>query len=510
MSEASSTRLSESDSVWGRTPSSSFGDDCSVGRQLTWRAVREASESSSLDEESDQANGAPSPNLRGVVEEDIWEGWVLLPHAFDTAKTSPALKGAVSLSRRRETRPTTTDSTWIPLSSKSLNEPDKLSLERDEEAKKLYRAYERLIDDVSKGDLAAVKKLIDDGLTNLYVPLGGDAHTPLMMAIEGKHDDIALLLIERARPSQLQMQDTNGNTALMLAVIHGRDKVVKRLLRRVKPKQLQTTNHHGQSALSLALDNHRIPITRYLLVAGADVPNEKGYSALMAAVAAEKSSSIDILIKAGTMINQAGPGNISPLSLAIGTGDPKLVNKLLIAGADPDGPDACSDSLLMVAVRGGNEAIVHALLLQGASVGCANDLGVTALHIAAKKGNVRIVSLLIDHGADLAFQDTEGITALHVAAHYGNTKVAKLMLDHHAPIESTDKCGRTPLHHAAKFGGSASCKLFLDRGANIDARDNDGTSVISMARMADDPESLVEVNHYYRQHRPNEQSCAIL
>jgi ankyrin repeat protein len=374
---------------------------------------------------------------------------------------------------------------------------------------------ELLMTAAQNGDDAAVRKLIEHGLTNLHIPRSPDKRTLMMMAIQNGHYKVAELLLNNCRsellqrPDVLQLQDVAGNTALMLAVISGMDKMVERLVRHSKPHELQVRNRSGFTALMLALDNKRIIATRYLLAAGADVPNAQGYNALLNAVIAGRWQYMDVLIKAGAMINQTGPKNVTPLSAAVLKNEEKWVQKLLEAGARPDESHTGFDAPLAIASRNGNASILAALLQHGAKVSHVNHAGESALHIAAQHGHANVADLLIFHHADLEMKDEQGCTPLHVAARYKQVKIVQVLLDAGAPIEIADKYGCTPLHYAAQYGDGACCKLLLDRGADLDAKDNHGKSVIAKAGKSEDPTAFDVVNAYHLAKNGGKQDCII-
>jgi hypothetical protein len=360
------------------------------------------------------------------------------------------------------------------------------------------------------GDYPEIQRIIIRGWPDVHTQRPQDQRTPMMMAIARKYEEVPLLLMKHATREQLQLKDSDENTALMIAIIHGNYRVLKHLIRHAQPADLQIRNRSGSNALLLALDHGQILIARRLLAAGADVPNDKGQHALLAAIEAQRELRIRVLIKAGAMINQVGPKNLTPLSLAIRKDDAVLVSELLEKGAHPNEDDPDYDAPLAIAARYGNGAITARLLKYGARAGRVNKVGIAALHIAAKNGHLNVVERLIEAGADPSVQDNFGHMPLHAAVYYGHVDVAQMLLQHGAAVDVADKRGCTPLHYAARYGGGDCCKLLLGLGADPYATDKAGTPVLAKARMSDDPECYTAVLLAQRQRAGGRRGCAIV
>lgn len=134
---------------------------------------------------------------------------------------------------------------------------------------------------------------------------------------------------------------------------------------------------------------------------------------LMAVLANDLPVATDCIVR-GANVNRRGPLAYTPLMLAAGRGASQMVERLLVAGADPHVIDS---------VMGGS-----------------------ALHYAAQSGVVDVARLLLDHGAFINLQ--------------------------------TPTTGLTPLITAVWAKQVAMVNYLLERGATLDIRTNLGGSTV--------------------------------
>eukprot|EP00752_Nemacystus_decipiens_P006056 g5465.t1 len=193
-------------------------------------------------------------------------------------------------------------------------------------------------------------------------------------------------------------------------------------------------------------------------------------------------------------------------------GQPASVQKLLNAGADPDGR-VKGVPHLVAAARAGRVRILKVLLRAGAKIDAqdsktkATALGtaaftlrseaVTALteagarlkntqsdkhaiHTATLAAKVGIVKDLVFAGADLevGYPADLNRTPLHLAVAYGVTPVAQYLLRAGAKVNVTDALGCTPLY-SASYVGHVQCAIeLLSFGADMMAVNGDGNSAL--------------------------------
>lgn len=150
---------------------------------------------------------------------------------------------------------------------------------------------------------------------------------------------------------------------------------------------------------------------------------------------------------------------------AIEEGNHAMVEALLRLSRDL-GLDLSRDSVaygdltyLQVALCNGQGRILDALLVAGADINAADGRGnMTPLHIACMGNDRGMIERLLDcKGVDVNAVDKKGRTPLHTLLEYGAGSVS---VDADANVEL--------------------CRLLLSRGASLDALDNDGNTPLHM------------------------------
>lgn len=262
----------------------------------------------------------------------------------------------------------------------------------------------------------------------------GRAQTPLYTAVRLGHDAIAMLLIEAMADIESPIQ--NFPTMLHLAV---------------------------------ALKS--VPITKYLLQAGAD-PNS-----------AKKSRF----------------GGSKPLHIAAVSGNEAIMQLLLDAGADIMGTGKVGKTALhSLCERSFLGEAIPFLLNAGVEINAQDELGRTALHmfchrsspskLGTKEGTLR---KLLEAGPDLEIKDKAEKTALHYAVANIDT-ITDLLIDAGANIEAKGPMNQTPLF-MARLGPAES---LLSSGADVEAKDTRGQTPIIYASMRGDAGAMFTMVGY--------------
>ena len=184
-----------------------------------------------------------------------------------------------------------------------------------------------------------------------------------------------------------------------------------------------------------------------------------------------------------------------PLIEAAQFGDVKLVESLLVHGADRKTLNeallvAARSEPLVLGAKGQKDidlsyaAVAKLLLKKGANIEARDEYS-TPLISAAGNGETASVSLLLEKGADIEAIGADGQTALIAAACMcpsvdmpETDDSVRLLLDKGANIEAKDKQGGTALLAAAGWGRASILEILLDRGANIEAADNEGNTAL--------------------------------
>jgi len=145
------------------------------------------------------------------------------------------------------------------------------------------------------------------------------------------------------------------------------------------------------------------------------------------------------------------------------TAVPKVIEKLLDAGADPNAMVGGSTALCEAAAAGAH-ATVFVLLDRGAQPNKADTFGKTPLHVAALGGHLKTIKVLLQTGADVAARDKVGNTPLHEAARTTSDGTVNALLsavttdDALKLLFSANNAEESAVHTAARTGNAAAVR----------------------------------------------------
>jgi ankyrin repeat protein len=277
-----------------------------------------------------------------------------------------------------------------------------------------------LVDAASRGDVAAVRRLIEQRADVNAARV--DGMTPLHAAVHADRLDVADTLLRAG--AKAAATDRYGVTPLYLACVNGNADMIRRLLEAgVDPNSVDPG---GETALMTAARTGVPAAMRVLIERGARVEErepEFGQTALMIAVREDHDAAVDTLLAAGASANAqtrkgATPAFVPPCK---GTG----------CGSEGVGIN-----------RGGLPDRGRRAEVKG---------GMTPLLYAARDGRLGAARRLIDAGADLELADGNGIRPLLMSLLNNNLDVARLLLSKGANVNADDFWGRTPLWAAVEY-----------------------------------------------------------
>ena len=266
---------------------------------------------------------------------------------------------------------------------------------------------------VLTGDLATVRVLLDNGADpNDASPDGVSA---LMLALNKRHEDVALLLVERGADPNYDRRDDVLDSFAHLA--DGQDPLA------IEPPE-DTGDFAGYAALHLAAATRQHRALRALLAAGADpdarMDRPKRFT---------EAFEVGVFASPGAgRLTQIGS---TPFMVAAKTVDVEAMRILAEAGADPFATtDDGATALILAAGLGKRaaqdityydwdqhraiEAVRFALEL-GLDINAANEWGATALHAATYHAADDLIRFLVENGAELNAPDWEEQTPLRLA-----------------------------------------------------------------------------------------------
>jgi len=279
--------------------------------------------------------------------------------------------------------------------------------------------------------------------------------------------------------------------ALIYAVRNGKSDFTKLLLDfRVDANTV--CRQRSEPCLLTAAKLAHVDIVGQLLAAGANpnTTNDCGetavhfasshYASSCDAVKAARTSCLKLLLDAG-----ANPGTHNeingrtPLMNAATSGDPKCLELLLAAQADPNASMKNGRTALMNAANCVEPECIRVLVRAGANTEAKTSKGERALHFAACYASC--LSALLQFCTDLDALDGEGATALIRATKKGKTDCIKLLLAAGADPELCDADGFPALAIAAQKGDVECFQALLEGGADMNCRCTDGRTVLEIA-----------------------------
>ena len=263
------------------------------------------------------------------------------------------------------------------------------------------------------GHIDTVRVLLDAG--SPVDEASPDGVSALMLALTKRHEELALLLIERGADPNY-----DARNELLISNPHladGQDPLA------AEPVD-QVTDFAGYAALHLAAATRQHDALRALLAAGAD-PNARMDRPKRFTTAFE----IGVFTSPGSgRLTQVGS---TPFMVAAKTADAEAMRILADGGADPFLTTDDGTTALALAAGIGKRAAteityydwdqhnaieaVQLALDLGVDINAANEWGETALHGAAYHAADDLIRFLVDQGADINATDWEEQTPLRLA-----------------------------------------------------------------------------------------------
>ena len=172
------------------------------------------------------------------------------------------------------------------------------------------------------------------------------------------------------------------------------------------------------------------------------------------------------------------------MHVALLTGQPRIVERLLAAGADPTKRDRNGDTCLHLAAKFGDKMSAGCILyacqkhnLRKPTLEARNYAGLTAVHLCVQFNRRDMLrDLVMQWGADVDAQDfTSGKAPLHMAVESGRLSTASMLaFDLQANVDALTYDNHTALHLAAGRQHRGMVALLVAAGARTDLVDGEG------------------------------------
>lgn len=159
------------------------------------------------------------------------------------------------------------------------------------------------------------------------------------------------------------------------------------------------------------------------------------------------------------------PGASSPLAVAAGVDNRRMVQTLLDKGADINHKDIYMNTPLNDAALIGSSEMIEFLLLHGAEINSVNLNGESSLFGAVSSGNIEAVRILLKYGAQVNYLDRNGYDALHRT--YGREPLVRILVEAGAVVSRTYPGGKTILDVVDKEEKPELWQYLYDRGARV-------------------------------------------
>ena len=307
----------------------------------------------------------------------------------------------------------------------------------------------------------------------------GDKSTPLHLALQRGHMEIARLLVEHG--SHATAQDNQGWTPLHWAAKEGSIDLACLLIEH--GANVTAQDHDGWTPLHWAMLRGSADISQFLIKHGADLTaqDSDGSTPLHWAV---KEGSLDltrILVEHGADAAAKDNHGSTPLHWAVLKGSVDIIRLLSEHGADATARNNQGWTPFYWAVHEGRVDLALLLLRHSPDVTAKDDGRPSPSHLGMQKKIQDLEYFLVKHSESLVTRDKDRSTPLHWAVMNGDVDVVRLLVEHGADVTAEDDHGWTPLHRAVLRGRVDLARLLIKHGANVTAQVNNGSTLLHWA-----------------------------
>lgn len=168
-----------------------------------------------------------------------------------------------------------------------------------------------------------------------------------------------------------------------------------------------------------------------------NMTDEYGHTALISAILANNEDCVTLLLKSGADFEKPCEfTKWTPVHNTAVTGNVRILNQLIEAGANIHAIDKDGASALSLAALNGSTDCLRLLIDAGIDVNTPDENALTSpLMHAIAIGNVRCVELLIEADADIYHEDISGRSAFTESSRINGKTIQALIDDRHEVLE---------------------------------------------------------------------------
>jgi ankyrin repeat protein len=332
----------------------------------------------------------------------------------------------------------------------------------------LYVSADDIHDAVRSGDLEKVKTLLKSHGEWLNKQ-DQNRKTPLHLALESGHADMAKYLIEQG--ADINLKDKDNAAPLHNAAYLGNLEIVDLLLNK-GATSLNEGNFRGQTPLHFACERGHPEVATRLLDGGADIEARDfiGRTPLMTTGVSKNIEIAKGLIKKGADINASlkrGPATYTVLTVSAYYGFEELVDFLMDRDAAIT-KDALETTLVR-AVEMGHPRLFEYVQKKGLDISELKEKDPTFVFTAAGGGSVEIMKYLLKLGWNPDQKDKDGWTPLHLAAVEGKIEMIGFLIAHGLDKDARNMKGETAYHVALSAEATEAADVLKKAGADTSA-----------------------------------------
>lgn len=267
-------------------------------------------------------------------------------------------------------------------------------------------------------------------------------------------------------------KDLNGYTPLHTSIIHNCINITEYFLNNFK-LDANIENKKMQSPLFLAAKNGCEDMIKLLLKHKFTFNNrDTCFDAAEYAILCRNSNAAIPLLEHSNNVNAEKKGGSSYLIAAAEIGILKLVQYLIVKGANVHHVNENGVSALHMAGLMGHYDVVKLLLEKGARPNIQCKMGSTPLIFACEGNNDKIINILLEYGADPTVTEfSDKNTALHMLCVERNSAGVRLLLQNADVDVNATKTNHTyPIHFAAEYGQLDIVELLIQAKAKVNVK----------------------------------------